>query len=108
MHFADLHAVMPDVAAGGRLPQGEVVPAVGEGLVASGKADYAGAADLIGAVLSDLPRVGGSHAQREIFDDTYILACVGAGRGSAARARLSERLSRRPSDRDRRWLESLN
>lgn len=126
MHFADLHAVMADVAigdiavaqkriadmrerlAGGRLPQGEVIPAISEGLVAFGKGDYAAAADLIEAVLPELPRVGGSHAQREIFDDTYIVACLRAGRGSAARERLTKRLSERPSDRDQRWLASVS
>ena len=125
MHFADLHAVMADVAVGdlnvaqrrigemrerlalGRLAPGEVIPLIGEGLVAFGRGDWAAAADLIGSVLPDLPRVGGSHAQREIFDDTYIVACLRAGRGDAARQRLTERLSHRPSERDQRWLASV-
>lgn len=125
MHFADLHAVMAEAAAGdtaaaqkrvgqmrdrlarGRLAPGEVIPALGDGIVAFSRGDYAAAADLIAPVLPDLPRVGGSHAQREIFDDTYIVACLRAGRGAAARERLVERLSHRPSDRDRRWLASV-
>jgi hypothetical protein len=125
MHFADLHAVMADAAIGdmaaaqqriveareglssGRLPQGEVVPVLGEGIVAFAGGDYAAAADLIGPMLPEVTRVGGSHAQRELFEDTYIVACLRAGRGEAARERLGERLARRPSLRDRRWLASI-
>jgi tetratricopeptide (TPR) repeat protein len=125
MHFADLHAVLADAAIGdtaaarqrivearerlssGRLPQGEVVPVLGEGIVAFARGDYAAAADLIGPMLPEVTRVGGSHAQRELFEDTYIVACLRAGRGEAARERLTERLIRRPSLRDRRWLASI-
>jgi hypothetical protein len=125
MHFADLHAILADAALGdtaaarqrigearerlsaGSLPQGEVVPVLGEGIVAFARGDYAAAVDLIGSMLSEVPRVGGSHAQRELFEDTYIVACLRAGRGDAARDRLTERLARRPSARDQRWLASL-
>jgi tetratricopeptide (TPR) repeat protein len=125
MHFADLHAVLADAAIGdtaaaqqrivearerlssGRLPQGEVVPVLGDGILAFARGDYAAAADLIGPMLPEVTRVGGSHAQRELFEDTYIVACLRAGRGEAARERLSERLARRPSLRDRRWLASI-
>ena len=125
MHFADLHAVLADAAVGnmaaarqriaearerlssGRLPQGEVVPVLGEGIVAFARGDYAAAADLIGPMLPEVVRVGGSHAQRELFEDTYIVACLRAGRDEAAREQLTERLARRPSMRDRRWLASI-
>ena len=125
MHFADLHAVLADAATGntaaaqqriaqarerlsnGRLPQGEVVPVLGEGIVAFAGGDYAAAADLIGPVLREVVRVGGSHAQRELFEDTYIVACLRAGRDGAAREQLTDRLARRPSVRDRRWLASI-
>ena len=110
MHFADLHAVLADAAIGdtaaaeqriaearerlssGRLPQGEVVPVLGEGIIAFARGDYAAAAELIGPVLPEVPRVGGSHAQRELFEDTYIVACLRAGRGEAARERLTNGL----------------
>jgi hypothetical protein len=125
MHFADLHAVLADVAIGdtaaaqqriaetrdrlssGRLPQGEVVPVLGEGIVAFAGGDYGAAADLIGPVLPEVIRVGGSGAQRELFEDTFIVACLRSGRDKAARERLTERLARRPSERDRRWLASI-
>lgn len=125
IHFADLHAMLADAAIGdtaaarqrvaelrerlssGRLPQGEVVPALGEGIVGFARGDYTAAADLIGPMLPEVPRVGGSHAQRELFEDTYIVACMRAGRGEAARERLTERLARRPSVRDQRWLASI-
>jgi len=125
MHFADLHAVLADAAIGdtaaarqriaearerlanGRLPQGEVVPVLAEGIVAFAHGDYAAAAELIRPVLPEVIRVGGSNAQRELFEDTYIVACLRAGRDEAARERLRDRLARRPSARDRRWLASV-
>jgi hypothetical protein len=125
VHFADLHAVLADAAIGntvaaqqriaemrerlssGRLPHGEVVPVLGEGIVAFVREDYAAAADLIGPILPEVVRVGGSHAQRELFEDTYIVACLRAGRDGVAREQLADRLARRPSARDQRWLASI-
>ncbi|MBX3503037.1 MAG: tetratricopeptide repeat protein [Alphaproteobacteria bacterium] len=125
MHFADLHAVLADAATGdtaaakqriaeirerlasGRLPHGEVVPALGEGIVAFAGGDYAAAADLIGPMIAEVVRVGGSHAQRELFEDTYLVACMRAGRNAAAKELLAQRLAHRPSARDRRWLASV-
>jgi hypothetical protein len=125
VHFADLHAILADVAidnpaaaqqriaelrerlANGRLPHGEVVPVLGEGIVAFAWGDYATAADLMGPMISEVVRVGGSHAQRELFEDTYIVACLRAGRAGAAKEQLRARLAHRPSVRDQRWLESI-
>jgi hypothetical protein len=55
-------------------------------------------------VLHDIVRIGGSHAQREIIEDTYIVALIRSGELSKARALLDKRLHRRPSPRDTRWL----
>jgi hypothetical protein len=44
--------------------------------------------------------VGGSHAQREVFEDTLIHALVRAGRLDEAAARLRVRLDRRDSALD--------
>jgi hypothetical protein len=93
--------------ANGRLPQGEVVLVLAEGLVAFAQSDYAAAADLIRPVLPEVIRVGGSNAQRELFEDTYIVACLRAGRDRDAREQLIDRLARRPSARDQRWFVSF-
>lgn len=74
------------------------------GAAAYASGAYDEAAERLGAALADLPRVGGSHAQRELFEDTYIQACLRAGRDEAASARLRARLARRPSRRDEGWL----
>jgi len=73
---------------------------LGDGIVAFSRGDCAAAADLIGPVLPEVVRIGGSGAQRELFDDIYIVACLRAGRDGAARERLTDRLARRPSEHD--------
>ncbi|HVH80454.1 MAG TPA: tetratricopeptide repeat protein [Stellaceae bacterium] len=118
IHFADVHAALAEGArmtarriaestelvATGRQPQGPVVPDLCTGAAAFAAGDYAGAIVHLGAALPELPRVGGSHAQREVFEDTYIVACLRAGEREKAAARLKMRLARRPSVRDERWL----
>jgi tetratricopeptide (TPR) repeat protein len=125
LHFADLHAVLAAAASGahdatarriaearerdaaGKLPQGPVIAELCSGTAAFARCDYGMSADILGAALTELPRVGGSHAQRELFEDTYILACLKSGQYDRAGARLRMRLGRRPSARDRRWLADL-
>jgi hypothetical protein len=120
--FADLHAALAEAATGdkdalqrrvdalsglareGRLPPGEVAPALCAGMAALARADMAGAADLLAAALPDLPRVGGSHAQREVFEDSLIAAYMRSEQPGKAAALLRARLDRRPSVRDAAWL----
>ena len=52
----------------------------------------------------EVERIGGSHAQRAVFEDTLLVAQVKAGELTAARSLLDVRLSRRPSGRDRQWI----
>ncbi len=122
MHFADIHAILAEAASsddpgarqrigrareladGGHLAQGPIVPGLCAGAAAFARGDYALATDELGAALAELTRVGGSHAQREVFEDTFIAAALRAGRHDKAQARLAERLARRPSARDRGWL----
>jgi hypothetical protein len=51
-----------------------------------------------------LARLGGTNAQREVFEDSLIAAHIAAGNRSAAAAMLADRLDRRPSSLDRRWM----
>ena len=63
--------------------QGVVVPAlcIAAGTFAIGEADKAIA--ILEEALPDLPRIGGSHAQREVFEDTLIAAYLAGGRTAA-------------------------
>ncbi len=56
------------------------------------------------SVLDRLARIGGSHAQREILEDTLVACYIETGRFEQAESMLRTRLSRRPSTRDLFWL----
>lgn len=62
------------------------------------------AADRLVAIEPQFRLLGGSHAQREVFEDTLIDTLVRADRTSEAARRLEARLDRRPSALDERWL----
>jgi tetratricopeptide (TPR) repeat protein len=54
--------------------------------------------------LDQLARIGGSHAQREVFEDTLIESYLRAEQFDHAAAMLRTRLQRRDSVRDLFWL----
>jgi tetratricopeptide (TPR) repeat protein len=54
--------------------------------------------------LDQLARIGGSHAQREVFEDTMLEAYLRAEQCEKAEAMLHTRLQRRASVRDLFWL----
>ena len=56
------------------------------------------------APFDQLCRVGGSHAQREVFEDTLMEAYLRAGQFDKAEGLLNNRLKRRESPRDAFWL----
>ena len=121
-HFADVHlglsgalarpaamnaariAALDALAAAGRLAPGPVVAELCRGFAAFAAEGPGRAADLLGRALDEVVRIGGSHAQRQICEDSFIRASLKAGRTAAARQRLLARLAHRPSERDRRWL----
>src|SRR5215470_14689111 len=90
--------------ADGKLAAGVMVPSVCRALYAFASQDYAGCLRELGPVLDDVVRMGGSHAQREIVEDTFIIALIRNGELPRARTMLDCRLHRRPSPRDARWL----
>jgi hypothetical protein len=48
--------------------------------------------------------IGGSHARRELFEDTLLVARLRSGRIERACTLHAERLGRRPPARDAAWL----
>jgi tetratricopeptide (TPR) repeat protein len=87
----------------GKLLAGPVVPHIYRALSAFAREDYAACVAQLDGVLGDVVRIGGSHAQREIIEDTFIVALIRSGELPRAQALLDGRLHRRPSPRDRRW-----
>jgi hypothetical protein len=97
-------AVIEQRIADGRLAAGPVVPAICRAMNAFAGEDYGLCVRELDGVLDDVARIGGSHAQREIVEDTFIAALMRSGELPRARAMLDRRLHRRPSPRDTRWL----
>ena len=74
-------------------------------LLAYAEGDCDQAVDLLLPIRHGLGRLGGSHAQRDVFALTLIAACVRSGRLELARTLLEERVERRPrSPMSLRWL----
>lgn len=80
-----------------------VVPLV-QGIAAFAQGAYARAAAALEPVCPQLVRIGGSHAQREVFEDTLLAAYLRAEQFDKAEVMLAERLARRASARDTSWL----
>jgi hypothetical protein len=118
--FADVHFALATAMTGGdaldaRLAQLEARNADGKlapgraaidlchGIRAFAEGDYADAIRFLEPAISELARIGGSHAQRQLWEDTLIVAYLRAGRGDKAAQRISARLDCRPSVRDEAW-----
>lgn len=100
-------AALEALVADGGLAAGPVVPAIGRAAMAFIDGDYRASAALLEPVAADAARLGGSNAQREIVEDTLLVALMRGGESEKARALLERRLHRRPSPRDTRWLAAL-
>ena len=87
----------------GKLPAGPVVPELCRAARAFAEENYRTCADLLAPVSSEVVRIGGSHAQREMIEDMLLLALMKGGEAAKARDLLDRRLHRRPSARDARW-----
>ncbi len=77
---------------------GEVGIALGDAAEAHRRGDFGRAVDLLMPLRHAIRRIGGSHAQRDLFAQLLIDAAVKAGRHEAARELLAERLARRPGN----------
>ena len=89
---------------------GEVTLPLVQGISAFVHQDYGEAVRLMEPLFGEdarydqLARIGGSHAQREVFEDTLVEAYLRAGQFDKARALLGQRLRRRESPRDAFWM----
>ena len=120
--FIDVHCVMAAALAGdqdlleqrsaeldalnqqGKLAAGELIPMLCRVLKAFATEDYDQVIDSLAPRLDEVVCFGGSKAQREVFEDTLVVAYLCGGRLESARALLNRRLERRPSPRDNVWL----
>ena len=78
------------------------------GLLAFARGDADGAADLIYPTRSGAQRLGGSHAQRDLIDQTLLAAAAQGNRRNLGRALLNERCMAKPvTPLTRLWMEKL-
>ena len=82
----------------------EVVLPLVMGIEAFAQENYTESVRLMEPVFPQLVRVGGSHAQREVFEDTMLEAFIRAGQFVKAEHMLRGRLKRRETVRDTFWL----
>ena len=68
------------------------VPAC-QGLLAHAKGDHVHAAERLRQALPRLAEIGGSHAQRDLFEQIYLDALLQSGQWEAARQTLTPRLA---------------
>lgn len=96
-------AALTDLVEGGKLAAGPVVPAICRAFLAFAQQDYAACVRILEPVADEAVRIGGSGAQREVVEDTLLVALMRSGESAKASALLDRRLHRRPSPRDARW-----
>jgi tetratricopeptide (TPR) repeat protein len=120
IHFADVHWALVAVAtqredfdqrlaeletlqASGKLAPGQLVIDLCRGICAFAKGDYDAAILAFEPLMPAIAKIGGSHAQRELYEDTYMVACLRGGHPDKARQIISRRLDHRPSTSEP-WL----
>jgi len=123
-HFADVHHALAAAAIGsealdarltqlearaadGKLAPGRAAIDICRGVKAFADGDNDGAIRLLEPVMDELVRIGGSHAQRELWEDTLIVAYLRGGYAEKAAGLISARLERRPSARDAAWSRQV-
>jgi tetratricopeptide (TPR) repeat protein len=83
---------------------GRVVLPLVQGTAAFAAGDYAGALTHFEPVESEMHRIGGSHAQWELFEETMVACYLELARYDDALRLVRRRLARRASPRDAKWL----
>jgi tetratricopeptide (TPR) repeat protein len=83
---------------------GRVALPLVQGAAAFAAGDYATALGHLEPVDAEIHRMGGSHAQWELFEETMVACHLRLARHEDAVRLLRRRLARRPSPRDLAWL----
>lgn len=91
----------------GAQASGPVVSMVCDAIAHHGRGRHATALERTLEALPDLERLGGSHAQRDVFIDLAISAAVHAGAPEEAVRIASERWTRRAHHLDAAWMSRL-
>ncbi len=91
--------------AAGHAIAGPVALPLVYGIEAFVAGDHATALRHLEPVTTDFHRVGGSHAQWELFEETMVTCYLALERYDDATRLVRRRLSRRASPRDQRWLD---
>jgi tetratricopeptide (TPR) repeat protein len=102
--LAGLIAGLEALHAKGHPIAGTVALPLVRGVAAFVAGDFAGALALIESVDGEIHRVGGSHAQWELFEETMVVCQLRLGRLDQAQGLIRRRLGLRPSPRDLVWL----
>jgi len=84
--------------------------ALAQAVLAHRRRDYQSAIDQLLAVRDIIRRIGGSHAQRDLFEEMLIDSALRAGRIDQAKILLATRLNRRPRNAWgwRHYAQALN
>jgi predicted Zn-dependent protease len=98
---------LSELEAAGRQPAGPVVAALVEAVSSFVRGNWARTIALIEPVTDEIVRVGGSHAQRDLVENTLLDAYERDGRPEAAAALLRRRLERRPCPAETARLAAL-
>ena len=86
----------------------EVGLPLARGLVAFARGEPDDSADLLYAARAQAQRLGGSHAQRDLIDQTLLAACARGSRKALGRALLNERALAKPATPlTRHWQHAL-
>lgn len=89
-------------------PAGSVNLELCSAIQAFASGSFAECARVLEPLALDVARIGGSGAQRELVNDMLVVSLMKAQEIAKARSALSRRLHRRPSVRDKRWLNALS
>jgi hypothetical protein len=94
-----IDAFAPQAPAATRAAWERVCVPAAHGLRAHARGDFAGATEGLGLALPRLVEIGGSHAQRDLFEQVYLDALVRAGTATTlagAQGLLQQQLNRQP------------